>query len=155
VNDNSLNEKKETILAESGLKTTQVIDSIKTFRLPMSEFLLRHSNLSLTKLKVLDIFLRKLINKRIGGLPLTREIFYLKSRDDSFGLYSLYDIYHICKIANLGHLLNNCISEIMPHYITQVGLDRNLKSISEFNQLPRSRFFTWHTDHVYSINKMQ
>jgi hypothetical protein len=29
---------KATILAESGLKTTQVIDSIKTFILPMSEF---------------------------------------------------------------------------------------------------------------------
>jgi hypothetical protein len=40
-------EGKETILAESGLKITHVIDAIKTFVLPMAEFLLRHSNLSL------------------------------------------------------------------------------------------------------------
>jgi hypothetical protein len=60
---------KAQILEESGLKTTQVIDSIKTFVLPMSEFLLRHSNLSLTKLGQVDKFLRKLINRKIGGLP--------------------------------------------------------------------------------------
>jgi hypothetical protein len=54
---------KAIILTESGLKTTQVIDSIQTFILPMSEFLLRHSNLSLTKLKSFDVYLRKLINK--------------------------------------------------------------------------------------------
>jgi hypothetical protein len=58
---------KAQILAESGLKTTQVIDSIKTFVLPMSEFLLRHSNLSLTKLDQVEKFLRKLINRKIGG----------------------------------------------------------------------------------------
>jgi hypothetical protein len=39
---------KAQILAESGLKTIQVINSIKRFELPMSEFLLRHSNLLLT-----------------------------------------------------------------------------------------------------------
>jgi hypothetical protein len=41
---------KATIIAESGLKTSQVIDAIKRFAIPMPEFLLRHSNVSLTKL---------------------------------------------------------------------------------------------------------
>jgi hypothetical protein len=58
---------KAQILAELSLKTTQVIDSIKTFVLPMPEFLLTHSNLSLTKLDNLDRFLRKLINGKIAG----------------------------------------------------------------------------------------
>jgi hypothetical protein len=47
---------KATLLAESGLKTIQVVDSIKTFILPMAEFILRHSNLSLTKFKNLDAY---------------------------------------------------------------------------------------------------
>jgi hypothetical protein len=146
---------KATIFAESGLKTTQVIDSINTFILPMSEFLLRHSNLSLTKLKNLDIYLRRLINKKIGGLPLTKEIFYLWSREGGFGLYFLYNRYHICKITNLGHLLNSGIGEMMRHYIIQVALDRHVRTISDRNQLPNSRFFTWLTDAYYSINKMR
>jgi hypothetical protein len=45
---------KTTKLAESGLKITQVIAAIKTFVLPMSEYLLRHSNVSKTKLHALD-----------------------------------------------------------------------------------------------------
>jgi hypothetical protein len=100
---------KATILDESGLKTTQVKDYINTFIPPMSEFLLRHSNLSLIKLNNVDIYLRRLINKKIGGLPLTKEIFYLHARDGGFGLHSLYDRYHIYKIGNLGHLFNSDI----------------------------------------------
>jgi hypothetical protein len=76
---------KAQILAESSLKTTQVRDSINTFVLRMSEFLLRHSNLSLTKLDQLDRFLRKLINQKIGGLPLTKEVLYIRSRDGVLG----------------------------------------------------------------------
>jgi hypothetical protein len=82
---------KATFLAESSLKITQVINSIKTFIVLMSEFLLRHSNLSLTQLKNLEIYLRKFINKKIGGLPITKEKFYLRARDGGFDLFSLYD----------------------------------------------------------------
>jgi hypothetical protein len=71
---------KAQILAESGLKTTQVIDSIKTFVLPMSEFLLRHSNLSLTNLDQVDKFLRKVISQKIGGLPSPKKFFILEQR---------------------------------------------------------------------------
>jgi hypothetical protein len=59
---------KARILAESGLKNTQVVDSIKAFVLPISEFLLQHSNLSPTKLNEVDRFFRKLINQKIGAL---------------------------------------------------------------------------------------
>jgi hypothetical protein len=45
---------KATIIEESGLKTSQVIYEIKTFIIPIAQFLLRHSNVSLTKLGSLD-----------------------------------------------------------------------------------------------------
>jgi hypothetical protein len=43
---------KATLIAESWLKTCQVIDAFKTFVIPMAEFLLRHSNISLIKLEL-------------------------------------------------------------------------------------------------------
>jgi hypothetical protein len=63
----------------------------------MSEFLLRHSNLSLPKFDQVDKFLRKLINRKIGGLPLSKEVFYIRAKDGGFGMYALHDRYHICK----------------------------------------------------------
>jgi hypothetical protein len=71
---------KAQILAESGLKTTQVIDSIRTFVLPMSEFLLGHSNLSLTKLAQVDKFLRKLINRKLVAYPSPKKYPILEQR---------------------------------------------------------------------------
>jgi hypothetical protein len=121
----------------------------------MSEFLLRHSNLSLPKLQALDGYLRKLINKKIGGLPLTKETFYIRARDGGFGLYSLKDRYHICKIANMGHLLSSKIGGIMRRYITQVALDRHVQTINDIDQIPNSRFFTWRTKAEYYLGKMQ
>jgi hypothetical protein len=50
---------KATKIAESGLTITQVIAAIKTFVLPMSEYLLRHSNISKVKLQALDGYLWK------------------------------------------------------------------------------------------------
>jgi hypothetical protein len=85
----------------------------------MSEFLLRHSNLSLTKLDQVDKFLRKLGNHKIGGLPLTKDVFNIRAKDSGFGMYALHDRYHICKIANLGHLLSSDIGGMMRKiYIT-------------------------------------
>jgi nucleoid DNA-binding protein len=117
---------KATIIAQSGLKTSQVIDAIKTFIIPMAEFLLRHSNVSLTKLGSLDNYLRKLINNKIGGLKVTKDTFYLRARDGGFGLLSLKDRYHICKVANMGHLFSSSIGTIYRHHITQVGIDRHI-----------------------------
>jgi hypothetical protein len=76
---------KATIIAESGLKISQAIDAIKTFIIPMVEFLHRHRNISLTKLASLDNYLRKLINNKIGGLKVTKDTFYLRARDGGFG----------------------------------------------------------------------
>jgi hypothetical protein len=112
---------KATKLAESGLKITQIIAAIKTFVLPMSEYLLRHSNVSKTKLQNLDNDFRKLINKQLGGLPVTRETFYISAKDGGFGLYSLHDRYEICKIANLGHQLSNGLGDMMKRYIAAVA----------------------------------
>jgi hypothetical protein len=43
---------------------------------------------------------------------------------------------------------------MMQNFITQEALVRNLRTISDNNQLSPSRFFTWLTDADYSINKM-
>jgi hypothetical protein len=79
----------------------------------MSEFLLRPSNLSLTKLKQLDTNLRTLINHKIGLLPLIKEIFDLRARNGGFNIESLYDRYHMCEIANLGHFRGRSIGGAM------------------------------------------
>jgi hypothetical protein len=42
----------------------------------------------------------------------------------------------------------------MRNYITQIALNRHVRTISDINQLSHSRFFTWLTDRDYSINKM-
>jgi hypothetical protein len=94
---------KATLIGESGLKTCQVIDEFKTFVFPMAEFLLRHSNLSLTKLGALDVYMMSLLNKLISGLKVTKETFYLLSREGGFSLLSLKVRCHICKIANMGY----------------------------------------------------
>jgi hypothetical protein len=80
---------KATIIAESGLKTSQVIDAIKTFIIPMAEFLLRHSNVSLIKLGSLDDYLRPLINIKLGGLEVTKDTFYLRARDGGLVCFHL------------------------------------------------------------------
>jgi hypothetical protein len=54
------------VIEESDLKTSQVIDWIKRFVIPMAEFLLRHNNVSLVKLGFLVNYLRGLINNKIG-----------------------------------------------------------------------------------------
>jgi hypothetical protein len=82
---------KATKLAESGLKIIQIIAAIKTFVLPMSEYLLRQSNVSKTKLQALDGYIRKLINIQLGGLPVTRETFHIPAQDGGFDLYSLHE----------------------------------------------------------------
>jgi hypothetical protein len=43
---------------------------------------------------------------------------------------------------------------MMLNYITQVTLDRNIRTISDISQLPHRRFYTWLTDSDYAINKM-
>jgi hypothetical protein len=105
------------------VKTSQEIDAIKTFIIPMAEFWLKHSNVSLTKLGSLDDYLRRLINIKLGGLKVTKDTFYLRARDGGFGLISLKDRYHICKIANMGHLLSSSIGSTYRRHITQVGID--------------------------------
>jgi hypothetical protein len=57
---------KATKIAESGLKITQIMAAIKTFVLPMSNYPLRHSNVSKVKLQAPDGYFRKLINKQLG-----------------------------------------------------------------------------------------
>jgi hypothetical protein len=44
---------------------------------------------------------------------------------------------------------------MMLNYITQIALDRHIRTIFGITQLPHSRFFTWLTDADYSINKMR
>jgi hypothetical protein len=74
---------KATKIAESSLKITQIIAAIKTFVLPMSEFILGYSNVSKSKLQALDGYFRKIINKQLGGLPVTPETFYIAQKTEA------------------------------------------------------------------------
>jgi hypothetical protein len=128
---------------------------IETFVLPMAEFLLKHSNVSLTKLNSLDNYLRKLINNKIGGLKVTKDTFYLRARDGGFGFLSLKDRYNICKVANMGHLLSSSIGTIYRHHITQLGIDRHIPMLNTVEEAATSRFFTWQTNASYEIEQMR
>jgi hypothetical protein len=64
----------------------------------MPEFLLRHSNVSLTKLGSWDDYLRPHINNKIGSLKVTNDPFYLQAWNGGFGFLSLKDGYYIWKI---------------------------------------------------------
>jgi hypothetical protein len=86
---------KATILQELGFQAIQVIDYIKIFFLLMFIFLLRHSYLSLNKLKELGIFLRKIWTRKSVD-ALTKEAFYIRAKDGGFGMYSLHERYHLC-----------------------------------------------------------
>jgi hypothetical protein len=146
---------KATLIAESGLKTCQVIDAFKTFVIPMAKFLLPHSNISLIKLGALDVYLRSLINKLIGRLKVAKETFYLLERDGGFGLLSLKDRYHVCKIANMGHLLSSSLGDTYRRHITQVGIDRNWEMFHTIEEVATSRFFTWKTNENFEIEQMR
>jgi hypothetical protein len=116
--------------------------------------LLRHSNLSLTKLKQLDTYLIKLINRGVEESTLTKETFYLRVGDGGFDIYALQDRYHIFKMAKLGHPLSRSIGKTMPRYILQVVLDKNVSTVSDIDQIPSNRFFSWVTDRNSEIDQM-
>jgi hypothetical protein len=69
----------------SDLKTNKLLMFSK-FHNSDSEFLLEHSNLSLTKQGALDKYLRKFINRLIGGLKITKETFNRKGREVGWGI---------------------------------------------------------------------
>jgi hypothetical protein len=46
-------------------------------------------------LNVLNGYFKKLINKELGGLPVTQETFFIPAKDGGFGLYFLNDRCHI------------------------------------------------------------
>jgi hypothetical protein len=43
---------------------------------------------------------------------------------------------------------------MMLRYISQVAIDRNVRTINDIRQLPNCRFFTWMTDADYNIGRM-
>jgi hypothetical protein len=75
--------------------------------------------------------------------------------DGGFGLLSLKDRYHICKIANMGHLLSSSIGETYRRHITQVGIDRNCKMYNTVEEVATSRFFIWKTNENFEIEQMR
>jgi hypothetical protein len=95
---------KEMILAESGFKTTQIIDGIKKFVLDISEFLVRQSNLLFTKLRQLDTYLTRLINHK-KRLPLTKKLFILVQ--EMLDLVSTHFITHKSPNCHFDHPLSS------------------------------------------------
>jgi hypothetical protein len=145
---------KATKISESGLKITQIIAAIKTFVLPMAEFLLRHTCVSKTRLSSLDRYFRKLVNGKIGGIPMTCETFYIQAKDGGFGWFSLRDRYDICKLANMGHLLSSNIGSMMKKCIDLVGRDRRIREVNTIEEIEERRFFNWDIDSSYEISLM-
>jgi hypothetical protein len=124
---------------------------MKTFVLSMAEFLLRHTSVSKISFTKLDIYSRKLIHNKIGGILLTKDTFSIQAKDGSFGWFSLRDRYDRCKIANLGHSLNGYIRDTMKRYLRQIGRDRKRKQVSIIDQISERTFFNWEVDNNYEL----
>jgi hypothetical protein len=60
-------------LAESGLKASQVINVYKTFVLPMTDYSIMSSVVSLMELEKVDQLIRNKVNELIDALPIKRD----------------------------------------------------------------------------------
>jgi hypothetical protein len=64
-------------LDRSGLKIIQKIDAIRTFVLPRLDYCFMNSVVSLTKINEVDGMIRRMINSKIGGPALSKDLFYV------------------------------------------------------------------------------
>jgi hypothetical protein len=94
-------------------------------------------------LNQLDGNFGRLINKAMGGLPVTRETFYIQTKDGGFGLYSLHDRFDICKVTNLRHLLSSGIGGMMKRSIAAVAYNRNDPLVTRIEEMQNLFFFDW------------
>jgi hypothetical protein len=65
----------------------------------------------------MDMYIRRYINKKLGGLKLMKNIFYMRCTDGRLGFMKLYEKYFVHKIATLGHLVNSKIGHVLQHYL--------------------------------------
>jgi hypothetical protein len=87
----------------------------------MSEFLLRHWNFFISKVKG-PRHLPWEVNQQKDWRTHTHNLSIIYKREDRrFGLFYLHERNHICKIANLGHLLSSDIGAMMQRKITHVA----------------------------------
>jgi hypothetical protein len=92
-------------LRYSGLKISQVIDAIRRFILPRSDYTMMNSIKGLTELDKLGKFIRNMINEMIGGPALSKDMLYTSTKNGGLGLRLLTERYQTCKYNTVAHFL--------------------------------------------------
>jgi hypothetical protein len=91
-------------ILNSPLLTVQKIDAIKTFVIPCFDFLMLNGDLSRTRLRETDSYIRGELNKmlKIPGLP--KECHHMSWRDGGFSIPSLLDRSYVLSICSFAHM---------------------------------------------------
>jgi hypothetical protein len=137
-------------IGNSGLKISQIINAIRMYIIPKAEYLMRNSVVARTRLRNLDNFIRSVINKRIGGPALPKELFCTSWKNGGLSITNLEERYNVCKIGNLAHLLGGGLGETYRGYMEMV---RNKRRIGFRNASISTKFFNWDVDKDYKFPK--
>jgi hypothetical protein len=86
-------------LQSSGLKISQTIHAIKMFVSPKFDYLFHNTVVPVTKVKVMDKKIRRVINSLIGGQSLSKALFYSDWRSGGFGMKCLADRMSECRMG--------------------------------------------------------
>jgi hypothetical protein len=92
-------------LRYSGLKIPKIIDAIRIFILPRLDYTMMNSIMEITELDKLDKFIRNMINEMVGGPALSKDLFYVSTKNGGLGLRLLTERYQACKYNSVAHFL--------------------------------------------------
>jgi hypothetical protein len=77
----------------SKIKVNQMLNAIRTFALPRLNYYMMNSIFSKRELDKLDLYIRKVINVLVGGLPLSKDVFYWNWKYGGLGIKNMKEIY--------------------------------------------------------------
>jgi hypothetical protein len=92
-------------LRYSGLKIPQIIDAIRRFVLPRLDYTIMNSIMGITELRRLDQFIRNIVNEMVGGPVLTKDLFYMTTKNRGLCSRLLMERYQACKYNTIVHFL--------------------------------------------------
>lgn len=133
-----------TRLGRSGLKFSQKLHALRSFAIPMMDFLLTNGQIRSTSLERADQKIRTILNEHCKGVHLPIELFYTDWKDGGLGLASLHERQHILKLSLLATL--QCSSD----RDTVGWSSSSLEKYAERRRFPTDRgeqeFLNWFVD---------
>ena len=143
--DKIIEETREFIdkIGNSVLALNQKIYSIKTFAIPMLDFILTNGRVSLNMMRDIDTQIRTIINKHVKGTNLPVSLFYTHWKDGGLSFQSLHER-ALCLRAKAFMALCNSKSEktrkAMRYFIES---ERRFRYIDNINEGEDIKFINW------------